>query len=89
MVNSIANAKVSILVRPMSVVLRSMYYGGSPRVPTGFAVKRTLEDYSSSPGLQPTGSKTSALLFLSFYVNNKPRMQTVPVYIILTRRLVT
>jgi hypothetical protein len=28
-VDSIANAKVSILVRPMSVVKRSRYYGGS------------------------------------------------------------
>ena len=45
-VDSIANAKVSILDRPMSVVKRSRYYGGSPS--RGFAVQRTLEDYSSS-----------------------------------------
>ena len=44
--DSIANAKVSILVRPMSVVNRSRYYGGSPS--RGFAVQRTLEDYSGS-----------------------------------------
>ena len=49
-VDSIANAKVSILVRPMSVVKRSRYYGGSPS--RGFAVQRTLEDYSGS-NLQP------------------------------------
>jgi hypothetical protein len=50
LVDSIANAKVTILVRPMSVVERSRYYGGSPS--RGFAVQRTLEDYSGS-NLQP------------------------------------
>jgi len=48
--DSIANAKVSILVRPMSVVNRSRYYGGSPS--RGFVVQRTLEDYYGS-NLQP------------------------------------
>ncbi len=43
-VDSIANANVSILVRQMSK--RSRYYGGSPS--RGFAVQRTLEDYSGS-----------------------------------------
>ena len=45
-VDYIANAKVSILVRQMSVVERSRYYGGSPS--RGFVVQRMLEDYSGS-----------------------------------------
>ncbi len=49
-IDSIVNAKVSILVRLKSVVKRSTYYGGSPS--RRFAVLRTLEDYSGS-NLQP------------------------------------
>jgi len=49
-VDYIANVKASILARPMSVVKRSRYYGGS--LSRGFAFQRTLEDFFGS-NLQP------------------------------------